>query len=171
MKLPTHGSLDLSALRMRAERSCVIDTGDPGAERSVAARTNTTRSNNQHLKAAGVSALVIVEKMIVWTISVLLAAFFLIVGALKLSNPAGVTGGLSRWSNPTLLYLFARAVEIVGAVTLLIPRWACFGAASLAAMMAGGFVSHLTHNESSEAIVPSVLVALLGIIAYAGRRR
>lgn len=167
MKLPTHGSLDLSARRMRAQRSRLIDSSDPGAERSVAARTNTTWSSNQHLKAAGIPALVTLEEVILWIISVLLAAFFLIVGALKLSNPSATTGSLSRWSNPTLLYLLARAVEIAGAVTLLIPRWAWLGAVGLAALMAGIVAKHLVHNESTAAIIPSLLLALLGIIAYA----
>jgi hypothetical protein len=37
-------------------------------------------------------------------------------------------------------------------------------------MMAGIIVRHLTDNQSPAAIVPSVLLVLLGIIAYARRR-
>jgi len=167
MKQPSHESTYPPAISTLADRKHVMDSSDPGALESVATRTNTTWSSDHHLKAAGVSALITVEKIIVWTVSVLLAAFFLIVGGAKLANPSGITGGFSRWPNPTLLYLLVRAVEISVAVMLLIPRCASLGAVGLAAMMAGIVGKHLTHNESSEAIVPSVLLALLGIIAYA----
>lgn len=171
MKQPSHESLFHPALRTRGERSCVIDASNPVARGSVARRANTAWSSEHHLKTAGISALIAAERISVRAISVLVAAFFLIVGASKLSDPSGITGGLSRWSNPTLVYLLARAVEISGAVLLLIPRWASLGAVGLAAMMAGSVVSRLAHNESSGVIVPAVLLALLGLIAYAGRPR
>jgi len=167
MKLSSHGGTGLSVPRARAERGCVFDSSRPGTERSIPSRTNAAWSGDQHLNAAGVSALIAIEKIIVWTISVLLAAFFLLVGALKLSNPSGIAGGLSRWPNPALLYLLARAVEITGAVTLLIPRWASVGAVGLAAMMAGIVGKHLMRNEPTATIVPIVLLVLLGIVAYA----
>lgn len=171
MKQPSHERLYLPRLRTRADRSGVIDSSNPSAQTSRVTRTNPKSSSDHNMKAAGVSALITIEKTIVWALALLLAAFFLIVGASKLSDPSATAGGLSRWSNATLLYLMARAVEIAGAAMLLTPRWASVGAVGLAAMMAGSVFSHLTHNEPAEAIVPSVLLALLGIIAYARRPR
>lgn len=154
-----------------AHQRHVIDTRDPSAQTSRVTRANPKPSSDHNMKTAGVLALIAIEKTIVWTLSLLLAAFFLIVGASKLSDLSGMAGGLSRWSNATPLYLLARAVEIAGATMLLTRRWASVGAVGLAAMMAGIVVRLLTINQSSAAIIPCVLLVPLGIIAYARRRR
>lgn len=171
MKQPSHDKVDLAVTRAPAHRRHVIGTRDPSAQTSRGTRTNRKPSSDHNVKTVGVLGLITIEKTIVWTLSLLLAAFFLIVGGAKPSELAGTAGGLSRWPNATLLYLLARAVEIAGAAMLLIPRWASVGAVGLAAMMAGIIVRHLTDNQSPAAIVSSVLLVLLGIIAYARRPR
>ncbi len=167
MKLPTRERINLPAISTRSDRGQVIDCSDPSALRSVVRRTSTPSSSDHHWKAEGAAAVLAVEEIIVWTISVLLTAIFLIAGASHRSDPSGISGGLSQSSNAALSCLFVRAVEISGAVMLLIPRCASVGAVGLAAMMAGVVGKHLAHNESTAAIVPSVLLALLAIIAYA----
>lgn len=169
MSPPGHATGSLPPIRTQAGRSCVMDSGDPSAQGSVATQAGTPSSSGHDLEAARVSALMAAEKITVYTMSVLLAAFFLIVGASKLSDPSGIADGLSRWSSAKLLYLLARTAEMAGAAMLLIPRWASLGAVGLAAMMAGIIVRHLTADQSPAAILPSVLVVLLGIIAYARR--
>jgi uncharacterized membrane protein YphA (DoxX/SURF4 family) len=167
MKLPDLGSLDPRALMLRGRRRSEIDSSLPGAERTIVSKTNTALSGHQLLKAAGVSAPDTLENMIVGVISALLATFFLIAAVLRLSNLPGITGGISRWSNPTFLYLLARAAEIVGGVMLLMPRWAWLGAAGLAAMMTGAVAKNLMCIDATDTIIPSMLLALLGFVAYA----
>jgi putative oxidoreductase len=169
MTQPGHETGYLPAIKTQACRDCVVDSSGQRAQGSVATQANTTSSSEHHLRAAGVAASAAVEKMIVWTVSVVLAAFFLIVGVSKLPGPSGTTGGLNPWSNATLLYLIARTVEIAGALMLLIPRCAWLGAVGLAAVMAGIVGNHLAHCDPAAAVVPLLLLALLGVIAHARR--
>jgi putative oxidoreductase len=101
----------------------------------------------------------------VWILSGLVALAFLAAGGSKLAGVAAMVEefdkvGLGQWFR-----YFTGLLEVMGAIGLLIPRYAFYGAALLAMVMAGAIVAHLTVLGSSPA-VPVVLLALTGIIAY-----
>ena len=100
-----------------------------------------------------------------WSLSGLLALAFLAAGGSKL---AGVTYmvdlfnkvGLGRWFR-----YFTGSLEVVGAIGLLIPRYAFYAAVLLAIVMVGATIAHITVLGSSP-IAAIVLLVLCGTIAY-----
>lgn len=98
-----------------------------------------------------------------WVICVLLALVFLMAGGMKLlSKPALVQEfeqiGLGQWFR-----YFTGALEVTGAVCLLIPKLSRWGALLLAAVMIGAIIAHLTVLHSP----PSLPIALLFLAALA----
>src|SRR4051794_16619752 len=105
---------------------------------------------------------------ILWTLQVLSAGMFLMAGTMKLSgNPMMVQMfgvlGLGQWFR-----YFTGGLEVVGAVLLLIPAVAAYGAAALAATMVGAIVTHL-FIIGGNPIVPILLLASTATIAWARR--
>jgi putative oxidoreductase len=79
-----------------------------------------------------------------WTVQVLVAAAFLAAGGAKLAGDSSMVAvfdqvGIGQWFR----YLTG-VVEITGAVLILIPKAAIFGAALLACTMAAAVFTHLT---------------------------
>lgn len=94
-----------------------------------------------------------------WTAQVLIAAAFLMTGGMKLVGDPSMVAlfdqiGIGQW----LRYLTA-VVEIGGAILILIPRAAIFGAALLACTMAVAVLTHLTLIGGS----PLPAITLLGL--------
>ena len=71
------------------------------------------------------------------------------------------------WHRP-VVPIRHRLLEVLGAVLLLVPGKAAFGAVLLACVMAGAVVAHLTVLHTA-ATAPLVLFALTALIAW-GRR-
>ena len=100
-----------------------------------------------------------------WSFSGLLALAFLAAGGSKL---AGVTYmvdlfnkvGLGQWFR-----YFTGSLEVVGAIGLLIPRYAFYAAVLLAIVMVGATIAHITVLGSSP-IAAIVLLVLCGTVAY-----
>ena len=103
-----------------------------------------------------------------WTLQILSAAMFLFAGSLKLAGvPLMVqefgTIGLGQWFR----YLTG-TIEVVGAVLLLIPSLAAYGAAALAVTMVGAILTHLFIVGGSP-LMPILLLASTATIAWARR--
>jgi putative oxidoreductase len=103
-----------------------------------------------------------------WALQIISAGMFLLAGTMKLSgNPAMVEMfgviGLGQWFR----YLTG-AIEVVGAVLLLIPSTAIYGAVPLAATMVGAILTHLFIVGGSP-LVPVLLLASTSTIAWARR--
>jgi putative oxidoreductase len=106
-----------------------------------------------------------------WIMQILAAAAFLAAGGLKLSGAPLMVAefqkiGLGQW----LRYLTG-LLEVAGAIALLVPRLAFFGAALLAAVVLGALFTHLTVLGLSTAMPAFVLLLLTGTIAYLRRPR
>ena len=105
-----------------------------------------------------------------WLLQVLVALAMLAVGSSKLSGAEPMvkqfeTIGMGPW----FLYLTG-ALEVVGAILLLVPRLAGVGALLLACVMAGAVVAHLTRLGGSP-VAALVFLALLATIAWGRRGR
>jgi uncharacterized membrane protein YphA (DoxX/SURF4 family) len=106
--------------------------------------------------------------MAVWVLQFVLAAFFAMQGVVKLAGSHGWVARFSRWGYPDRFYLVVGLAELAGAVILLIPRLARFGALLLIAVMAGAAATHLIHHEP-QVVTTLVLLALLGVVLYLRR--
>ena len=105
---------------------------------------------------------------VLWALQIISAGMFLLAGGLKLAGvPVMVqlfdTIGVGQWFR----YLTG-AIEVVGAILLLIPALASYGAAALAVTMVGAIITHLfiIGGNPTPAIV---LLAFTLTIAWARR--
>ncbi len=105
-----------------------------------------------------------------WVLQVAAAAMLGMAGFAKLTGDPAMVGlfdaiGIGQWFR----YLTG-ALEVTGAVLLLVPRFAGVGALILAPVMLGAVLAHLFVVGGSP-VVPLVLLAVVTIVAYARRER
>ena len=106
--------------------------------------------------------------LVLWTIQVLLALAFMAAGAAKLvGNPDMIALfdaiGVGQWFR-----YVTGTLEALGALLLIVPRQAAFGALLLLCVMAGAILTHLTVLHTAPT-APLALFALAAAIAW-GRR-
>src|SRR5688572_29362045 len=106
------------------------------------------------------------DAIVVWILSVLLAAVFATTGISKLigSEPIGLQVAAMR-GFPTWIRMVVGVVEIVGAIGLLMPPEASVAAALLALLMIPATITQWISGEPG-AFVPVVLLVLLLIVAW-----
>lgn len=105
-----------------------------------------------------------------WVLQVAAAAMLGMAGFAKLAGAPDMIAlfeavGVGQW-----LRYVTGALEVLGAVLLLVPALAGVGALVLAAVMAGAVASHLFVIGGSP-VVPLVLLAVVAFIAFARRER
>lgn len=105
-----------------------------------------------------------------WTIQVMLAAFFLLAGVMKLAGAEQISQEFRNWGYGDTFRLIIGLIESLGGVGLLIPRLAAFCAIGLMLVMGGAVYTHLAADQGLNAALPAmVLILLLGVIAYLRR--
>jgi uncharacterized membrane protein YphA (DoxX/SURF4 family) len=107
--------------------------------------------------------------VLLWALTALLAAFFLVAGGAKLASSASSSVNFARWGYPGWFMCVVGVMEVGGAIALLVPRLAGFAAALLCGTMVGAALTHLAHGETTAAPVPLVLLALVALVGYARR--
>ena len=105
----------------------------------------------------------------VWMLTVILAAFFLLAGGLKLRGAPSQVDSFAHWGYAAWFLYVIGTIETVGAIGLLMPRLACFAALLLGGTMLGASLTHLVHNEMKAVPVPLVILGLLAVVGYAKR--
>ncbi len=109
------------------------------------------------------------KSVAIWVLQILLVFPFLAAGIPKLTgNPAWIAR-FRGYGYPEKFYLLVGALELLGAVALLIPRLATYGATVLIAVMIGATATHLLHSEAPRALFTALLIVLLATVAYARR--
>jgi putative oxidoreductase len=103
-----------------------------------------------------------------WALQIISAAVFLMAGVSKLAGAAAMvqvfdTIGIGQWFR----YLTG-GIEVAGAILLLIPSLASYGAAALAITMVGAIITHLFIIGGNPA-VPILLLASTTTIAWTKR--
>ena len=108
------------------------------------------------------------RSIILWTLQILIAALFLMAGGSILAGVPPVVEQFSKFEKFHIGVWFrylAGVLEIAGAIGLLVPGYAFYGASILATVMLGAILSHLLVIGGSPA--PAILMMLItGIIAY-----
>jgi len=102
-------------------------------------------------------------------LTVVLATFFLLAGSIKLDPSPEAVVRFVRWGYPEWFLYLVGAMEMGGAIALLIPRVAGVGALLLGVIMVGATLTHLLHDEMAAVPVPLVLLALLAFVVYVKR--
>lgn len=111
-----------------------------------------------------------VVTVLVWLARVVLALMFLGAGASKIfGEPAMVTMFADIGAGQWLRYLVG-ALEIAGAVGVLVPRLSALAATGLALLMVGATATNLT-VLGAPPWSPLVLLVLAALVAWAGWRR
>jgi putative oxidoreductase len=104
-----------------------------------------------------------------WTLQVLLAALFVVIGIAKFGDPTWARN-FARWGYPSGFYMVIGVLEAIGGVCLLVPRFATYAAALLGIIMIGASATHLLHNEMHRVAPPLMYLTVLAIIGIARLR-
>ena len=110
----------------------------------------------------------ILMAIVTWTLQVVVGLVFMMVGTSKFRAPAWA-GRFAAWGYPDGFHLVVGVFEIAGAVCLLVPRLAAYGAALLMVVMTGAALTHLVHGEMRQFTSPLVLIVLLALVAWLRR--
>lgn len=112
------------------------------------------------------------KNVVLWILSILLTAMFVMSGSGKLINPAQFGAAFVNWGYPTWFATVIGIVEVVAGIALLVPRVAFYAAGVLAVVMAGAVFTHLkTAGEAPRAAVPAVLLILSVVVALMRRSK
>lgn len=106
------------------------------------------------------------KNITLWVIQAALALFYAVQGVMKLAGGDEVVANFTRWGFPNKFYLLIGALELLGAIGLVVPRSSAYAAMGLIAVMLGAAVTHITHGEIMMLPMPVVPMLLLGVVAY-----
>jgi putative oxidoreductase len=104
----------------------------------------------------------------IWTVTILLATIFVLVGLSKLAGPSALRWGerFAHWGYPVASKYVIGTLEILAGVGLLIPKLRRSAAGTLIAMMIGAMCTHLVNAEYPRLIPPLVLAALALVLIF-----
>jgi uncharacterized membrane protein YphA (DoxX/SURF4 family) len=109
-------------------------------------------------------------KVTLWVLQIAAAAAFLAAGGAKPAGAPEMVAVFEKVGAGQWFRYVTGGLEIAGAVALLVPRFAFYGAALLVAVMAGAVFTHLAVIGGNPA--PAVvLLGLTGAIAWLRRPR
>jgi putative oxidoreductase len=106
------------------------------------------------------------KPIIVWTLSILLALAFLGAGFAKLTAQPMMVTEFQGFNYPLWFMTLTGVLEIIGAVSLLVPRAALAGAGLLACVLVGALFSHLTHDQAGMIGLPLGLLILVVAVGW-----
>ena len=98
-------------------------------------------------------------------LSVALAVVYGFAGTAKLLGAEMMAERFAMWGYPEVVMFVVGMIEVLGAVGLLIPKFASPAAIMLVLVMLGAMYTHLFRGFAPLAIVPAVFVALLASVA------
>ena len=107
-----------------------------------------------------------VKTAVLWTATALLAALFALAGFMKLVSADAATQ-FAAVGYPYWFCILIGAIEVVGAVALLVPRTAFYAAVGLGVVMVGAVFTVLLHAQAAQAVVPFVVLVVLAAVGYA----
>ena len=110
-----------------------------------------------------------VKSVISWVVQILLAAFFVLAASGKLISRPQVIEIFRNWGFPEKFYLVIGALELLGAIGLLIPRLAGYAAAGLVLLMIGAALTHLLNAEGWQVLRPLIFIVFLTLVVYLRR--
>lgn len=109
-----------------------------------------------------------VPRAAVWTILVLVAFLFVMVGLMKFIGQSSVrwVERFAHWGYPPSFSYLVGGLEILGGFGLIVPATTRPAAGLLMAVMAGALYTHLIHGEMSHVLPPLVLGTLAFLVYW-----
>jgi putative oxidoreductase len=104
--------------------------------------------------------------VLLWVFQVLLALLFVLAGYIKFVEPMWARN-FARWGYPDGFYLVIGVLEMLGGLSLLVPRLASYGASLLGVIMIAAALTHAIHGETARLTPPLVFSALLAVLGTA----
>jgi len=105
--------------------------------------------------------------VVAWVLTILLFLEFLIAGQAKFTTAAIWSNHFMQWGYPDGFYMVVGAVEVLGAIALLIPKTLQYAAALLSIIMLAASITHFVHGENG--VMPLVAMILLIVLVYLRR--
>ena len=109
------------------------------------------------------------KKVLLWVVSVLLAAVFVLAGSDKLTPASQMAAMFAAWGYAPWFRFLIGLVETLGGITLLVPRVARFGAVTLTVVMLGAAFTHVRAGEWPNPLFNLVFAA--GLLWIARNRK
>ncbi len=109
-------------------------------------------------------------KILLWVVTIAFSATMFVAGATKFVSPETWLAMFEDWGYPPQLSYLIGALEMAGAGTTLVPRFATYGAALVAVMMVVAAGTLITHPGEMGPTVPIVNVVAFSAIAVARAR-
>ncbi len=109
------------------------------------------------------------KTILLWVLQVLLAALFLMSCMTKLTSHPGAVAMFENYGYPDNFYLLVGAIELLGAICLLIPKVAGYGASALIVIMIGASLTHLVNDEVPQVLFTGTLMILLAVVGWVRR--
>ncbi len=112
------------------------------------------------------------RSILLWSLTGLLAAMFLMSGSSKLANSATQNGFPSwdaqfeDWGLPAWSRILVGLAEVAGAIGILVPALRFYAASGLTLLMVGGVGTHIANAQWAIAPVPLVLAVLVATLAW-----
>ena len=107
----------------------------------------------------------------VWVLQVLLAGTYVMAAFPKLTaNPQAVAGFAEIGLGTTGMYLIG-ALELAGAIALLIPRLCGLAGAAFVALMIGAVIATVLTTGPTMALFPATVLVLVATVAWTRRQR
>ena len=110
-----------------------------------------------------------VKNVIAWITQILLAVLYVLAASGKLMSRPQWIELFRKWGFPNRFYLIVGALELLGAVGLLIPRLTRYAAFGLIALMMGAAATHLINGEGLQVLRPLIFILFLALIVYLRR--
>ena len=110
-----------------------------------------------------------VKDVILWIVQILLAAFYVLAASGKLMSRPQWIELFRNWGFPDKFYLVIGALELVGAIGLVIPRIAGYAAAGLILIMIGAALTNLINGDGLQVLRPLIFMVFLGLVVYLRR--
>jgi len=104
-----------------------------------------------------------------WVLQVLLALLFVAASAGKLTSNAAVVEMFAGWGYPASFMLLIGALELLGAIGLLVPRTSGYAAMGLIGLMIGAAITHLANGEGLQVLRPILFAVPLAAIVLIRR--
>jgi putative oxidoreductase len=101
------------------------------------------------------------KRIVIWILTILLAALFLYAGGFKLLHADQIRAAFVQFGLPGWLAIFIGVCEVLGAIGLFIPRLAALAAAGLSIIMIGATIFTAINHQIPIAISNVVILALL----------
>ncbi len=109
------------------------------------------------------------RQIVSWVLVVLLALGYLAAAVGKLTGAAAPM--FAQWGYPAWFATLTGALELVGAIGLLVPKTMRYAVLGLTVVMIGAAYTHLAHDEGLQVLRPVLFLAVLWIAWWLRRNK